>query len=231
MPKISSRTFSTLLVILVCLLSDIKALAQTQNTKTDSIQKISIGLYWNTHSVLNNYPAWEFATQIMWKNRVSVDLGAGYVFASEIFASSKEYIDHKTGFSLIGEIKYYLKKTGKNNGPYVGFGFKHLETNYSANYIAKLYDGDVRYFKYFNNDYYVRLDQFVAKFGYRLTAKDERLFFEFGGNFAARKKHISPIPEKINGTLVTNTDFLSGLNQYPLPFSIDVKVGLVLFPN
>ncbi len=236
MLKINERLFLASSVLFICLLTNIKTLAQQQAINTDSIQNFSVGLYWNAHSIFNNYTAWELSSQFMWKNRISIDLGAGYVsdserYSSEIFASSKEYIDHKTGFSLTGEIKYFFYKTQNNNGPYVGFGYRHLETSYTANYIVRIDDGSNRYFQYFNEDYFIRQDQFNAKFGYRLMGKDERVFFEFGGSIGFRKKHISPSPEKINGRLMTNKKFLSGLTQYPLPYSIDVKIGLVLFSN
>ncbi len=231
MLKIRERIFLTALVTSFFILINSKTLAQKKIDKEDSINFFSIGLYWNSHAIISNYPTWEFSSQFMWKNRFSIDLGAGYVFGSEAFSSSKEYIEHKAGFSLIGEFKYFLYKTQNNNGPYIGLGYRHLETSYTANYIVKVTKADGRYYQYVEEDYFIRQDQFLAKFGYKLTGADDRFVFEFGFNLGFSNKDISPNPEEIEGRLVTNKKFFSGLTDYPVPFSIDAKIGFVLFSN
>lgn len=230
MLKTNSRAFLVSLFFIGAF-SNINALAQQNSNNADSLQHFSIGLYWNSHTIISNYPTWEFSSQFMWKNRFSIDLGAGYVFGSEVFASSKEYIEHKTGFSLIGEVKYFIYKTKNNNGPYIGLGYRHLETSYTANYIIKITNSDGRYYQYVEEDYFIKQDQFLAKFGYKLTGADDRLIFEFGINLGFSQKTISPTPEEIEGRLVTNEKFLSGLTDFPVPFSIDAKIGFILFSN
>jgi len=226
--KIKFWAFVTLLTCGVLSNSYVKAQEKTA-AKSDSTALNSIWFVWNTHALLTNYPALELTAQFNWKNKFSFIVGAGYIFQSEYFSSSEEFTQHKTGFSLIGEVKHYFNNNANNNGPYWGVGYRHLETSYSTNYIIRVTEQGSRYFKYFEDDYYIRQNQFYAKIGYRLTTQDKNLFFESGLNLGFNNKRVSPEPEKVNGKIVTNKKFLQGLSRYPLPFSIDVKIGIRLF--
>ncbi len=226
--KIKSWAFAALLLCSVLSNSYAKAQEKTA-VKSDSASFNTIWFVWNTHALITNYPALELTAEFNWKNKLSFNIGAGYVFQSESFSSSEEYTQHKTGFSLIGEVKHYFNNNANNNGPYWGVGYRHLESSYSTNYIVRITDQDSRYFKYYEDDYYIRQNQFYAKIGYRLTNQDENFFFETGLNLGFNNKTISPEPEEVNGRLVTNKNYLSGLSRYPLPFSIDVKIGIRLF--
>jgi len=226
--KIISMNYKTLfLVILFSLLQFSILVAQNKRDSTDSPH--SLGISWNTASLFKNYPAFQLSAQYIWKKKIAVEIGAGTIFDSEIFLFSESNITHKNGFVLLGEIKYFFNLTKYGSGPYLGVGYSHLESTFQAKYIARITDQGDRYFRNVDQEYYSNINQYYLKMGYYIITKNKRLFFEMGINIGFVQKDITPEPSDFGGVLVTNKSFVNDIYKFPLPFSSDLKIGIMLF--
>ena len=193
------------------------------------VSKHVFGISWNSASLVQNYPSFLFSGVYLWKEKLSIELGGSKLLNSEIFSSSDANTEHKYGFKLVGELKYYFDNTARNNGPYIGAGYAHIESTFQADYIVKIIEEDQRYFRLVDEEYYSNIDQFYAKIGYRFLSSDKRVFFETGINVGLKIKTVTPQPSNYGGRLVTNEKFVENISQFPLPMSIDAKLGFVIF--
>ncbi len=207
------------------------SVAQTSlKLASDSIESPhTFGVNWNTASLLNNYPSFLLSAQYIWKNKLSVELGAGQLIGSEIFTSSDLHTQHKSGFRLVGDLKYYFDGGAHKNGPYVGVGYSHIESTFQANYITRVPIEDQRYYEYVDEEYFSQIDQFYAKIGYRVLGGGGRFFFETGINLGFKVESLTPEPSNFGGVLVTNKRFIENRGRHPLPFSVDLKMGIMIF--
>ncbi len=228
---VTSIKIKTILIILTFATLSIPAIAQNDfpaindTTKT----KHSFALTWNAAALPNNYPSFLFSAQYMWQEKISIEFGGSKLLNSEIFSSSGAHAEHKHGFKIMGEVKFYFDNNAHKNGPFVGLGYSHLESTFQADYIVKIVEEDQRYFRYVDEEYFSKIDQFYAKIGYRFLSKQERVFFETGINAGIKVKKLSPQPSDFGGRLVTNENFVNNSFLFPLPMSIDVKLGVILF--
>ncbi|PIB35541.1 hypothetical protein BFP72_09130 [Reichenbachiella sp. 5M10] len=235
---------------LVCVTSQwIIAQQDTTNVHTviQSKRSVAGGVAVNLFSLLGNYSTFMLSGQVRINEQWSMEVGAGPVLDSEVWARNNFFndglfgvlfvpsalfyeepeLEQKQGYAVSGETKYYF--LSGNHQPFLGVGYSYLNSKYDYSYILRIEEGGSRYYKNVDQEYQAIVHTVYFMLGYRLTFAEDKLFIEAGVNFRRKFKDISPNIEAQSGMVVSGTGLHDNFDNYPLPISFDLKIGVMIF--
>ncbi|UXP31311.1 hypothetical protein N6H18_13230 [Reichenbachiella agarivorans] len=224
--------------------------ANTILTASDPIHGVSVGMAVNLFSLFGNYNTFMMSGNVVFNEQLGVEIGGGPVLQSEVWTrymrdnqntfaphigmffdilgmdNAEKGIEQHQGYSLFGEFKYYVVP-GRHQ-PFFGLGYSYLNSRYTTSYVVKMNQSQ-KYYRNVKQDYQSIVNTYYLMIGYRVTFAQEKLFLEVGVNFRRVYKEVSPEFDNLIGEVVTNEGFVKDIDKYPLPVSLDLKIGLKVF--
>lgn len=197
--------------------------------------------------LLGNNPTILFSTDLTFFDVVGIEVGAGPLFGAEVWTTNfndafetptpqlyllgammdNEKIDLEYGYRAYGELKVYLLQGDYK--PYFATGYSLTQSWFNADYVLRVDNGFDRYYQNVSEDYQVNTHIYYAKVGYRFIFGEGRAFLEPNVSYRFVSKEVSPALYRPEGSVVRNEDFVDNFDEFPLPFSFDFKLGIVLF--
>ncbi len=217
------------ILAILCVLANFLAIGQPTLDEEKAPSKAII-MSLDYGAMVNNYPALLMSIDYRPNSKWLYGVFVGPVTGSEITIIRSSNMKNNSGFKTGLESKRYLQSFGDeaNTRVYFGLRYEYTGASFRSNYILKVNNLDDFYYQNVEDVFKVNMHSYIIKTGI-VTNPSPSIYLEVGVGVGYFNKSMSPKPHDMGREVVKNTELVYDLSMSGFYYSLELKVGWLLF--